>query len=115
MLGGLPVLLAGITIWMLLVQHSLWSVAIAMIAWGTVNSAIPVCWSTWLSIGVNDEPESGGGLMVGAIQLSIMSGAALGGLLLDHLSISGTFIGGSLLLVLSTCVVGSGKRLRPQL
>lgn len=115
MLGALPVLLAGITIWMLLVQHSLWSVAVAMIAWGTVNSAIPVCWSTWLSIGVNDEPESGGGLMVGAIQLSIMSGAALGGLLLDHLSISGTFIGGSLLLLLSACVVGSGKRLRPQL
>jgi len=38
-----------------------------MIAWGAVNSAIPVLWSTWLTKGINDEPESGGGLIVGAI------------------------------------------------
>jgi len=45
---------------------------------GAVNSAIPFCWSNWLAKGINDEPESGGGLMVGAIQLSIMLGGALG-------------------------------------
>jgi hypothetical protein len=38
-----------------------------MFAWGALNSAIPVCWSTWLTKGISDEPESGGGLMVGAI------------------------------------------------
>ena len=32
-----------------------------MIAWGALNCAIPVCWSTWLSKGISDEPESGGG------------------------------------------------------
>jgi len=67
MLGVLPVLLAAITIWLLVTQHILWSVALAMVAWGAINSAIPVCWSTWLSKGISDEPESGGGLMVGAI------------------------------------------------
>jgi predicted MFS family arabinose efflux permease len=114
MLGLLPVLLAAVTGWMLLTQHILWSVALAMIAWGTINSAIPVCWSTWLSQGVGDEPESGGGLMVGAIQLSIMSGGALGGYFLDRTSITGTFLAGCVLLLLSTCVVGNGSRLRPQ-
>ncbi len=114
MLGLLPVLLAGVTGWMLLVQHILWSVALAMIAWGTINSAIPVCWSTWLSQGIRDEPESGGGLLVGAIQFSIMSGGAIGGYLLDRTSITGTFLAGCVLLLLSACVVGSGSRLRPR-
>ena len=88
-------------------------VAIAMIAWGAINSAIPVCWSTWLSKGVSDEPESGGGLMVGAIQLSIMAGGALGGVLLDHLSITATILGGCVLLVLAAVVVGNGRKLQP--
>jgi predicted MFS family arabinose efflux permease len=114
LLGLLPVLLTGATLWMLMTQHVLWSVALAMIAWGTINSAIPVCWSTWLSQGIRDEPESGGGLLVGAIQLSIMSGGALGGYLLDRTSITGTFLAGCALLLLSSVVVGRGSRLRPQ-
>ncbi len=113
LLGILPVALAGATLWMLLTQHLVWSVAFAMIAWGTINSAIPVGWSTWLSRIVSDEPESGGGLLVGSIQLAIMCGGALGGILLDHTSIIGTFIGGSVLLLLSALVVGNGHRLRP--
>ena len=112
MLGLLPVVLAAATGWMLLTQHILWSVALAMIAWGAINSAIPVCWSTWLAQGVRDEPESGGGLMVGAIQLSILSGGALGGYLLDHTSITGTFLAGCVLLLLAAGVVGTGARLR---
>ncbi len=112
MLGLLPVLLAGATVWMLLAQHILWSVALAMFAWGAFNSAVPVCWSTWLSQGIRDEPESGGGLLVGAIQLSIMLGGALGGYFLDRISITATFVAGAVLLLLSACVVGSGKRLQ---
>ncbi len=111
MLGALPVVLAGVTLWILLAQRVLWSVALAMFCWGAINSAIPVCWSTWLSRGVRDEPESGGGLMVGAIQMSIMLGGALGGFFLDRFSVTATFIAGSLLLLVSAAVIGSGKRL----
>jgi predicted MFS family arabinose efflux permease len=82
-----------------------------MIAWGTLSSAIPVAWSTWLTKGISDEPESGGGLMVAAIQLSIMLGAALKGLLLDHISIAATLIGGTILLALASLIVGSGDRI----
>ncbi len=113
LLGILPVALAGATLWMLLTQHFLWSVAFAMIAWGTIHSAIPVAWSTWLSPVVSDEPESAGGWLIGSIQLAIMCGGALGGYLLDHTSITGTFLGGSVLLLLSACVVGNGYRLSP--
>lgn len=43
-----------------------------------------------------------------------MLGAALGGLLLDHVSIAATLVGGALLLVVASLVVGNGKRLQPR-
>ncbi len=113
LLTVLPAALGIVTLGMLLGGHLLWAVAMAMIAWGTLNAAIPVAWSTWLSRCIKDAPESGGGLMVAAIQLSIMLGGALGGALLDHLSIGATFVGASVLLLASSLVAGRGDRLQP--
>ena len=111
LLSGLPMALAAVTLGLLATGHFLWGVATMMIAWGTLSSAIPVAWSTWLSKGLTDEPESGGGLMVAAIQLSIMLGAAFGGLLLDHISIAATLIGGTIVLALASLIVGNGERI----
>lgn len=113
LLKWLPLALGVTTLAMLFTGHLLWAVGIAMIIWGTLNAAIPVAWSTWLSKGISDEPESGGGLFVASIQLSIMLGAAFGGLLLDHISIAATLIGGTVLLVFSSVVVGNGSRIKP--
>ena len=113
LLRVLPLMLAVATVGLLALGHMKAGVALVMIAWGAVNAAIPVAWSTWLSKGIGDDPESGGGLFVAAIQLSIMLGAALDGLLLDHGSIAATFIGGTVLLVLGALMVGNGSRLRP--
>lgn len=113
LLMALPLALGATTVALLATRYHIAGVAVAMFAWGALNSAIPVCWSTWLSKGISDEPESGGGLMVGCIQLSIMLGAAFGGLLLDHISVAATFIGGTVLLLLATLTVGHGKRIRP--
>ena len=113
LLRWLPLALAGLTAGLWGVGRFYWPVAIVLVAWGAVNSAIPVAWSTWLSKGINDEPESGGGLLVGSIQLAIMLGATFGGLLLDHFSIAATLVGGTALLVAASLIVGSGKRLKP--
>ncbi|MCS3748448.1 MFS transporter [Xanthomonas sp. 3793] len=113
LLTVLPAALGIVTLGMLLGGHLLWAVAMAMIAWGALNAAIPVAWSTWLSRCIKDAPDSGGGLMVAAIQLSIMLGGALGGALLDHLSIGATFVGASVLLLASSLVAGRGDRLQP--
>jgi predicted MFS family arabinose efflux permease len=113
LLRWLPIALGATTLTMLFSGHIFWAVGFAMIVWGTLNAAIPVAWSTWLSKGISDEPESGGGLFVASIQLSIMSGAAFGGLLLDHISIAATLIGGTVLLVISSLVVGKGDRIKP--
>ncbi|RKG80801.1 MFS transporter [Corallococcus exercitus] len=112
LLRWLPLMLAVVTVAMLVSGRVLWAVAGVMMIWGALNSAIPVAWSTWLSREIQDEPESGGGLMVAAIQLSIMVGAAFGGLLLDHLSIAATLLGAAGLLVLASLVVGNGSRIR---
>jgi len=104
--------LGVVTLGLLAVGHVLWEVAALMIVWGALNSAIPVSWSTWLTKSISDEPESGGGLIVAAIQLSILLGAAFGGLLLDHVSIAATLIGGSILLVLASLVIGNGDRIK---
>jgi predicted MFS family arabinose efflux permease len=114
LLRGLPLALGAVTVAMLAAGHTLWAVAVTMIAWGSLNSAVPVSWSNWLAQAIRDEPEAGGGLMVAAIQLAIMLGAAFGGLLLDHFSIAATFAGGTALLVLASLAIGSGRRLRPE-
>ena len=41
-----------------------------------------------------------------------MLGAAFGGLLLDHISVAATFIGGTVLLVLASLTVGNGNRIK---
>jgi predicted MFS family arabinose efflux permease len=112
LLRWLPLALGGVTLAMLAGRHVLWQVAVTMIAWGALNSALPVAWSTWLSKEVSDQPESGGGLIVAAIQLAIMLGAALGGLLLDHISIAATLLGGTVLLILASLTVGNGDRIK---
>lgn len=113
LLALLPLLLAAATLAFLGFGHLLWPAALVLIVWGALNAAIPVAWSTWLSQGIADEPDAGGGLMVAAIQLAIMAGAAFGGLLLDHVSLTATWVGGAGLLLLASFTVGSGRRLRP--
>ena len=104
--------LGAVTLVLLAVGRLYWPVAVVLVAWGALNSATPVAWSTWLSKGIRDEPESGGGLLVGAIQLAIMLGASFGGLLLDHFSIAATLVGGTVLLVAASLIVGRGERLK---
>lgn len=113
LLRWLPLALGLVTIALLLVEHRLWGGAVAMTLWGAINAAIPVVWSAWIAEGIQDAPESGGGLMVAAIQLAIMLGAAFGGLLLDLISVEATFIASALLLITATLLIGNGKRLRP--
>ncbi len=44
LLRWLPVALAAVTLGLLIVGHKIWAVAPVMIAWGAINSAIPVSW-----------------------------------------------------------------------
>ena len=110
LLRWLPLGLGAVTAALVAVAHSMWAVAIAMVLWGAINSAIPVAWSAWLARGVSDDPEGGGGLMVAAIQLAIMLGGAIGGVVLDHIAVAAPFIVGAIFLALASWVVGEPGR-----
>lgn len=113
LLAVLPLGLALITLLLLNVGVWFWPTMLALVAWGMIYSAIPVCWSAWITVGIHDQPESGGGLIIAVIQLAILIGGTLGGVLLDHLSIGATFIGGAILLLLAALIVGNGSRVMP--
>jgi predicted MFS family arabinose efflux permease len=65
--------------------------ALLISLWGFAFGIIPVGWSTWLTQTVPDEAETGGGLLVGVIQLAISLGAIFGGILLDMIGAKGVF------------------------
>lgn len=112
LLWSVPLALGLVTL-MLIWAAPQWMLVAGMLAlWGALNAAAPVAWFNWLAREVPDEPEAGGSLMVGAIQLAIMAGAGLGGALLDHLSIDATFVGGAVLLLLGAMLAASPARMQ---
>jgi predicted MFS family arabinose efflux permease len=108
----LPALLmGGCTLGLLLLGKSIVAAALFLAVWGAMNTAMSVIWMTWMSQNAEDAPEAAGSLMVAAIQSSILLGAVAGGLLLDHLSISATFIGSIVLAGAGIALIGSGRGL----
>ena len=89
----LPALVMGaVTAGLLLVGG--WPIAagLLLVGWGAMNTAMSVIWMTWMSQNAEDAPEAAGGLMVAAVQASILLGSLIGGLLLDHISIDAVLI-----------------------
>ncbi|BEV72641.1 MFS transporter [Paludibacterium sp. THUN1379] len=113
LLGRAPLALTLVTLALLMPGASLWEVAMLLFVWGCLNAAIPVGWSAWLALGVADQQESAGGLLVAGIQLAILLGGLLGGTLLDHLSIQATLLGAGSLMLLATLLLGNGQQLQP--
>src|SRR6478672_809224 len=85
--------------------------ALLLVAWGAMNTAMSVIWMTWMSQNADDAPEAGGGLMVAAVQASILLGAVLGGLLLDRASINAVLIASVVLAASAVLIVGDGRTL----
>ncbi|AWL04899.1 MFS transporter [Massilia oculi] len=71
--------------------HSAAAVTALLALWGLVGTSAPVGWWTWLAQTLPDDAEAGGGLMVAVVQLAIMLGATLGGLLFDAGGYRATF------------------------
>ena len=79
---------------------------VALVAlWGLAFGTIPVAWSTWLARAVPDEAESGGGLIVAAVQLAITFGAAGGGAIYALAGVAGVFVTGGALMLATTAII----------
>lgn len=94
-----PLLMGAIGI-ALASAHGTPATTLALVAiWGLVFGTVPVAWTTWITRVVPDEAESGGGLLVAAIQVAIAVGAGAGGVLVNVGGVASVFMVGGAVLV----------------
>ncbi|PXH70053.1 hypothetical protein DMQ68_04160 [Klebsiella pneumoniae] len=98
-LVAIPLLMAAIAGTLLLAGHHTGSVAVLLSLWGLLATAAPTGWWTWIARTLPEDAETGGGLMVAVIQLSISLGSTVGGLVFDSLGWHSTFALSGLLLL----------------
>ncbi|MDH0614887.1 MULTISPECIES: MFS transporter [unclassified Agrobacterium] len=107
----IPLLMAGIALFMVVFGDAKLPVAAALIGWGLLGTAAPVGWGTWLSRILPDDAEAGGGLQVAVIQLAITAGASVGGILFDSFGWWSAFTLSGLLLCCSSLAALAAWRL----
>ncbi|TQX84017.1 MULTISPECIES: MFS transporter [Rhizobium] len=105
-----PLLMSILAIAAVLFGASAILISVIVALWGFSFGTIPVGWSTWLTRTVPDEAESGGGLLVAAIQIAMTLGAALGGAIFDTRGISFVFVFSGAILLTATVVALIGLR-----
>lgn len=108
---AIPLLMAGVAIFMIAFGHLEYPVVAALVGWGFLGTAAPVGWGTWLSRVLPDDAEAGGGLQVAVIQLAITAGASLGGLLFDAFGWSAAFTMSAMLLCASSLAAFIASRM----
>lgn len=95
----IPLIMALVALLLMVFGHHLWLVAPLLGIWGLVATAAPTGWWAWIARTFPDNAETGGGLMVAIVQLSIALGSTLGGLAFDHAGWQTTFAISATLLV----------------
>jgi predicted MFS family arabinose efflux permease len=111
-LATIPALMAAIAIALISFGSSVAASAVLLGIWGLVATAAPVGWWTWLARTLPQDAEAGGGLMVAIVQLAIMLGAMLGGVLFDASGYQATFGMSSVLLVVAAALAVLASRSR---
>ncbi|WP_421853845.1 MFS transporter [Marinomonas sp.] len=109
----MPLIIGLVGIGMVGIQGAVTPTAVLVAIWGMAFGGVPVAWSTWITRSVPDEAESGGGLLVAAIQVGIATGAAAGGLVFDASGALGVFTIAALILLAAAIIVTFGLRADP--
>lgn len=100
----LPAVLALVTLGFFAAGHAVLSATALMLGWGLVQSIIPITASFWVAEDISDAPEAAGGLMNACIQAAILSGAFVGGAMLDHWGPAGV-IGASAVILMASALI----------
>ncbi len=98
----IPALMAAIAVALIAFGGSITLSTVLLGIWGLVATAAPIGWWTWLARTLPQDAEAGGGLMVAIIQLAIMLGATVGGVLFDTSGYQATFGASAALLAIAT-------------
>lgn len=97
-LVAIPVLMAVVALMLIPFGARIAAVTVLLGLWGLMATAAPVGWWSWIAQALPENAETGGGLMVAVIQLSIAFGSTVGGLLLDMSGFKATFVASALVL-----------------
>lgn len=97
----IPLIMAAIAVALMYVGGSTAITACLLGLWGLVATSAPVAWWTWLARSLPRDAEAGGGLLVAIVQLAIMLGATVGGLLYDASGYRATFGASAVVLVMA--------------
>ncbi|WP_314439266.1 MFS transporter [Massilia timonae] len=112
-LVAMPLIMAAVAGALVAFGHSAAAVTVLLAIWGLVGTSAPVGWWTWLAQTLPRDAEAGGGLMVAVVQLAIMLGATLGGLLFDASGYRATFyLSAGLLVAAAVLAVLAGRSAR---
>ena len=112
-LVAMPLVMAIVAGALVAFGHSAAAVTVLLALWGLVGTSAPVGWWTWLAQTLPNDAEAGGGLMVAVIQLAIMLGATLGGLLFDASGYRATFhLSAGLLVAAAVLALLAGRAAR---
>ncbi|QDH14909.1 MFS transporter [Oecophyllibacter saccharovorans] len=109
----LPAALAVVTLAFLWADRSFGTLIGLMLVWGAIQSIIPITASLWVADDIADAPEAAGGLMNACIQGSILTGAFIGGAMLDHWGGTGVIVASAVILVLCALVFARELICRP--
>jgi DHA1 family purine ribonucleoside efflux pump-like MFS transporter len=101
----MPLAMGGIALALVALGRAPIADALLVALWGMAFGAVPVAWTTWITKTVPDEAESGGGLIVAAVQFAITLGAAAGGLVFDRAGASGVFVGAGAVLLVAAAMI----------
>lgn len=104
-LAIVPLLMSVMAAIAVLFGASAFVVSTLVALWGCAFGTIPVGWSTWLTRTIPDEAESGGGLLVAAIQIAVTMGAAVGGIIFDRNGASAVFTASGVILLAAALTI----------
>ncbi|KAB2891193.1 MAG: MFS transporter [Burkholderiaceae bacterium] len=106
----IPLLMAA-TALALMAFGNWFAVVVALLGlWGLTGTSAPVGWWAWIAKVFPQDAETGGGLFVAVVQMSIALGSTLGGLLFDHRGYQSTFVMSAVLLALSAALTAMTSR-----
>ena len=75
---------------------SLWGATVLIVTWGLAFGMMPISVQTWMFKAAPHAMESGGAVFVATAQVSLASGALVGGMAVDHLGVSSAMVVGGL-------------------
>jgi len=83
---------------------------VLIVIWGLAFGMMPISVQTWMFKAAPDAMESGGAVFVATAQISLASGALVGGVSVDYLGVSSAMVVGGVFALAMAAVIAAWAR-----